>query len=96
MNNFEIIKTIENIAHPYFIFNMDDFYGDRGSCKYPKMEEMTTLFFKLDGKNRNLLISKNKQMEIVDKIKMLNLGLENVELINIKSFGTYIVITTMH
>jgi hypothetical protein len=90
MNNIEIIETVEKIACPYFTFNMDDFYGDKGSCKYPKIEEIVTLFFKLNGKNRKLL-PKNKEQEIVDKIKTLNIG--TVEICKVQSLGIYIVIT---
>lgn len=69
---------------------MGDFYGDKGSCKYPKIEEIVTLFFKLNGKIENYL-SKNKQQEIVDKIKNLNIG--TVEICKVQSLGIYIVIT---
>ena len=91
MNNFEIIKLIEEIVNPYFQFNMDDFYGDKGSCEYPKIEEISTLFFKLNGKDRKLSLSQNKQREMVDKIKNLNIG--TVEISTVQSFGRYIVIT---
>ena len=86
MNNIEIIETIEKIVCPYFTFNMDDFYGDKGSCEYPKIEEITTLFFK-----RKLFLSKNKEQEMVDKIKNLNIG--TLEISTVQSFGRYIVIT---
>jgi len=91
MNNFEIIEVVEKIVFPYFKFNIEDFYGDRGSCEYPKIEEMNTLFFKLDGKNRKIAISKNEQTKIVDEITNLNVGL--VEFIKVAAFGKYIVIT---
>jgi hypothetical protein len=91
MNNIEIIETIEKIVCPYFTFNMDDFYGDKGSCEYPKIEEISTLFFKLNGKDRKLSLSKNKQQEMVDKIKNLNIGI--VDISTVQSFGRYIVIT---
>ena len=90
MNNFEIIEVVEKILYPFFKFNIEDFYGDRGSCEYPKIEEMNTLFFKLNGKDKNLTISKNEQNKIVDEITNLNVGL--VETVSIQSFGKYIVI----
>lgn len=90
MNNINIIETIEKIMYPYFTFNIDDFYGDKGSCEYPKIEEMTTLFFKLNGKNRKLSLSKNKQ-QYIDKIKNLNIG--TLEVCKVQSLGIYIVIT---
>ena len=61
MNNFEIIQSVEEIVCPYFQFNMDDFYGDRGSCKYPKIEDIDIIFFKLNGTDRNLFINKTEQ-----------------------------------
>lgn len=91
MNNIEIIETIEKIVCPYFTFNMDDFYGDRGSCEYPKIEKITTLFFKLNRKDGKLSLSKNKEQEMVDKIKNLNIG--TLEISTVQSFGRYIVIT---
>ena len=91
MNNFEIIEVVEKIVSPYFKFNIEDFYGDRGSCVYPKIEKMNTLFFKLDGKNRKLSISQNEQTKMVNEITNLNVGL--VELVTVKAFGKYIVIT---
>lgn len=89
MNNFEIIEAVENIICPYFKFNIEDFYGDRGSCEYPKIEEMNALFFKLNGKNKNKLI-KNEENEMVDKIINLNVGL--VETASVQYFGKYIII----
>ena len=85
MNNFEIIEVVEKIVSPYFKFNIEDFYGDRGSCVYPKIEEMNALFFKLDGKNRKLSISKNEQNKMVGEITNLNVGL--VELATVQAFG---------
>ena len=89
MNNFEIIKQVEQIVSPYFNFNMDDFYGDRGSCIYPKIEELKTLFFKLNGKDRKLFITIDDQQKMVDKIKNLNIGL--VEICK-TPFGLFIII----
>lgn len=88
MSNVEIIATVEKIVFPYFTFNMDDFYGDKGSCEYPKIEEISTLFFKLNGK---LSLSKNKQQEMLDKIKNLDIG--TLEISKVQSLGIYIVIT---
>ena len=84
-NNIEIIETVKKIVSPYFKLNMDDFYGDKGSCKYPKIEEISTLFFKLQ-----LSLSETKQQEMVNKIKNLDLGL--VEISSVQSLGRYIVI----
>jgi hypothetical protein len=91
MNNFEIIEVVKKIVGPYFQFNVEDFYGDRGSCEYPKIEEMNTLFFKLNGKDKKLTITKNEQKKMVDEITNLNIGL--VELISVNALGKYIIIT---
>jgi len=94
MNNLTIIENVEKIAQPYFKFNIEDFYGDRGNCKYPTIEDLKTLFFKLDGKNKKTIISKDMQQKIVDEIINLNIG--TVEITTINSFGRYIVITPFH
>ena len=47
--NIENIRLVAEIVEPYFKFDMD-LYGDRGSNQYPKIEELTTLFFKFNGK----------------------------------------------
>jgi hypothetical protein len=89
MNNYEIIKAIEKIVYPHFEFNIEDFYGDKGSCEYPKIEDLKVLFFKLKTIN-NKVISKIKQQELVNEIINLNIG--SVEISTIQSFGRYIVI----
>ena len=91
MNNFEIIQLVEQIVCPYFQFNIDDFYGDRGSCVYQKIEEMPTLFFKLKIIDKKI-ISRNKQQKLVDKIKNLNIVDTTIEIDSIPSFGRYIII----
>lgn len=91
MNNFEIIKSIEQIVCPYFQFNMDDFYGNIVGREVPKIEELNILFFKLNGYDKKLYLSKNDQEKMVDKIKDLNIGL--VEINSIQSYGRYIIIT---
>ena len=90
MNNLEIIKAVEEIVCPHFCFNIEDFYGDKGSCVYPEITEMTTLVFKLDGK-RNQILPKHELETMVHKIKCLNVG--SVEIMTIQSFGKYIVVT---
>jgi hypothetical protein len=69
---------------------MNDFYGDKGSCEYPKLEEINVLFFKLNGKDGNLFISKNDQQIMVNKIRNLDIGL--VEISSVQSFSRYISI----
>jgi hypothetical protein len=90
MTTKEIIKLIEQIVHPYFIFEMDDFYGDRGGLPYPMIEELDVLCFKKNGKDKKLAITKDAEQTMIDKIKDLNIG--SVELIQIPSFGVYICV----
>lgn len=45
MNNFEIIQAVEQIVGSDFIFNIDNFCGNRKKDEYPKIEELHTLFF---------------------------------------------------
>jgi hypothetical protein len=88
MNNHEKISLIEQIVQPYFNFEMDDLYGDRGGLPYPNIEELTHLYFKKNGKDRKLVLSKSEEQLMLDKIKNLNIG--EVKLIQIPSFGIYI------
>jgi hypothetical protein len=90
MNNNDIIKLIEQIVNPYYYFEMDDFYGDRCGLPYPKIDDLDVLYFKKNGKDKKLIISKNDEQTIIDKIKNLNIGY--VELIKIPAFGVYICI----
>jgi len=88
MNNHQKIALIEQIVNPYFKFEMDDFYGDRGGLPYPKIEELTIFYFK-KTKDNKLFVTKEEEM--IEKIKHLNIG--SVELIKIPSFGIYICVT---
>ena len=90
MNNHEIINIINEIANPFFIFEMNDFYGDRGGMPYPKIEELQLLAFKKNGKDRKLNLTKEQETLIINKIKDLNIG--SVEIVKIRAFGTYIMI----
>jgi hypothetical protein len=89
MNNFEIAKLVEEITQPYFSFSYD-FYGDVKSCNIPNVEDMDILFFKKNGRNRNLIITKDEENIIVEKVKKLNVGI--VEIKNIQSIGRFISI----
>ena len=89
-NNFEIIERVKQIVGPYFEFNMEDFYGDKGSCVYPEIEEINVLYFKLNGKGRNLVLTKNDQQKMIDDIKNLNIG--KVEFLRVQSIGQFIAI----
>ena len=90
MNNQEIINIINEIVNPFYIFEMDDFYGDRGGRPYPKIEELKLLAFKKNGKDRKLNLTKEQETLIINKIKDLNIGSVKIE--KIQAFGRYIII----
>lgn len=90
MNNYEKIRLIEEIVNPFFNFEMDDFYGDRGGILYPKIENLNRFYFKKNGRDHKLVITKDEEQILLDKIKQLNFG--SVELIKIPSFGVYIYV----
>ena len=91
LENAEKIRLVEEIVVPYFRFEMDDFYGDRGGAPYPKIEELTHLFFKQNGKDRTLVLTKNEEKAMLEKIA--DLGIGSVEIIQIRSLGRYIEVT---
>lgn len=90
MDNFQIIKAIEQIVHPYFVFNLADFYGDRGSCEYPAIESLDVLFFKYNWKNAKGHLSNNQQNELAEQVKALGVG--EVELAKVMAFGRYLIV----
>ena len=71
MKNTEIIKLVEQIVSPYFEFNMNDFYGDRGSCEFPNIDEIKVLYFKKrnDIHDTKFSISIAEQNKLVEKIQ---------------------------
>ena len=86
-NNIEKIRLVAEIVEPYFKFDMD-LYGDRGSSQYPKIEELTTLFFKFNGKVR---LTKEDEQQLLDTIIKLHIGM--VEIGKVNGLGRYITIT---
>jgi hypothetical protein len=90
MDNYEKISIIEKIIKPYFKFEMDDFYGDRGGAPYPKIENLTRFYFKKNGRDRKLVLTKEEQQIMLDKIKKLNIG--SVEIIKFPFIGIYICV----
>jgi hypothetical protein len=93
MDNLQIIKIVEEIVNPYFIFNLD-YYKDITNNPEPIIEELPVLFFRANchhDKYKISIISKNKQRELVEKIEKLNVG--NVSLELIPYFGRYIIVT---
>jgi hypothetical protein len=92
MTNAEIIKRVEEIVYPYFRFNAQDFYGDRGGAMI-EIEDMWMLFFKFDGINKKTRgTSRLKQQELLDRVKNNIENIESAELSTVSSFGRYIVI----
>ena len=86
-HNIENIRLVAEIVEPYFKFDMD-LYGDRGSNQYPKIEELTTLFFKFNGKVR---LTEEDEQQLLVAIRNLHIGI--VEIVKINSLGRYITIT---
>lgn len=91
MDNYQIIQKINEIVNPFWMFEMDDFYGDKGGIPYPKIEELKNIMFKLNGKNRKLMLTVQEEKEMIQKIKNLDIG--TVEILKINSLGKYICIT---
>ncbi len=66
----ELVNEINQIVEPWWKFNMEDIYGDRGSSKYPAIENLTLLYWKLDGHKKSQL-SKNKQNNVLNQVNNL-------------------------
>lgn len=91
--NKDIINEISYIVEPYFKFNMNDIYGDRGGFQLPQIEELEILHFKLNQKNHRVIPSKNFQKELVNKINELNISqISKVEIVKYNYIGLFIVI----
>ena len=73
MTPVEIIQIVEQIASPYFQFNMEDFYGDKNIYEHPTMEEISTLFFKLNVKDGTAALTKEEEQQMVSEIKKLDI-----------------------
>ena len=86
MNNHEKIRLINEIVQPYYNFNLEDMYGDKGSSVYPNIEDLTCLFFKKQIFN----IKTNEEQTMIEKIQNLNIGF--VETAKIQAIGHYIVV----
>lgn len=91
MNNTEIVELVNKILHPYYEFNLEDIYGDRGSCIIPNVNDVNELYFKRksrDHKYRILSLCKKNENELVNKVKELNVG--DVDTFNIMAIGKFI------
>jgi len=91
MNNYEKIYNIENIVKPFFHFELYDFFGDIYDLPYPRIKELTILFFKKNEKDKNLFLTETEKQIILDKIHNINIGF--AEIIKNPYFGTYIIVT---
>jgi hypothetical protein len=84
-----IINYVSNVVSPWWKFNMDDIYGDRGGIPYPAIEELTHLYFKADSK-----IQKQQTKEecdlMLEQLKQLNIG--QVEIVKFGGIGKFISI----
>jgi hypothetical protein len=85
MNNYEKIRLINEIVQPNYTFDIESMNGDRGSSVYPNIEDLNYLFFK-----KKKIISMMDEVEIIEKIKGLNIGF--VEKAKIQAIGHFIVI----
>ena len=93
MDNITKISLIHKIVQPYFKFELDDIYGDRGGTPYPKIKDLTELYFKKKTYNENKTeilpsLSKNDEQIMLNKIKDLNIGF--VEIYKVHSIGKFI------
>jgi hypothetical protein len=86
----EIIRRVEEMVQPYFEFN--DFYKDADVMGHRNMdiEDMPKLFFKLISHKPRPLIGQRQQAEIVEKLKLLDIGTVTID--TIPNYGRYIII----
>jgi hypothetical protein len=84
----DLINTINNIIHPHF-YLVDDPYYDTPITNFETLVSYKKLFWKLNGKNKRV-ISTDKQNELVEIVRKLNLG--KIELYSINGMGKYLVL----
>lgn len=75
MDNHEKIRIIQQIVSPWYKFEMDDFYGDRGGIPYPDIENLTKLFFKKNGRDRTLVMTKGFNCSLMFSQLLTHLGI---------------------
>ena len=89
MNNFEIIKSVEQLASPYFIFEKEKIFSPFGGIMTDKeILDTNILHF---TKNSKIQLPENKKQEIINNIKNLDIG--TVEYLRVSWFGYLINIT---
>jgi hypothetical protein len=84
MNNFEIIKNVEQLAHPYFQFEKENVFSAMlgGLLTNEQIENTNVLHFKRNSKKP---LSENKKQEIINNIKNLDIG--TVEYVRVSWYG---------
>ena len=85
----EIIRKVKSIVNPWWQFNMDDIYGDRGGISYPNIEELNYLRYKLNSKLTPHQTSKECDI-MLESIKALDIG--DVRIIKVMGVGKFMVI----
>jgi len=88
MDLIEIINTLNNILQPHF-YLVDEIYSDIRITNFEKLIGNNTLFWKLNGQNKKL-INANKQNELLEMIKQLNIG--KAELCSLSGLGKYLIL----
>lgn len=90
MDIISIINLVNNIVEPHFYFVKNP-ENDQPCTNFNPDEfvENDQLFWKLNGKNKNL-ISANKQNELFEMVKQLNLG--NTDIWKINGIGKFLVL----
>ena len=88
MDLINTINAINNIIHLNF-YLVDDPYYDTPIANFETLVSYKKLFWKLNGKNKRV-ISANKQNELVEIVRQLNLG--KIELYSINGMGKYLVL----
>jgi hypothetical protein len=83
----DLINTLNNILQPHF-YLVDEIYSDIRITNFEKLIGNNTLFWKLNGQNKKL-INANKQNELLEMVKQLNIG--KAELCSLSGLGKYLV-----
>jgi len=88
MDLIETINTLNNILQSHF-YLVDEIYSDICITNFEKIIGNNTLFWKLNGQNKKL-INANKQNELLEMVKQLNIG--KAELCSLSGLGKYLVL----
>jgi hypothetical protein len=88
MDLINTIHTINNIIHPHY-YLVDDPYSDTPITNFEILISYKIIFWKLNGKNGRI-ISTNKQNNLAEMVRQLNIG--KIELCKINGIGKYLVL----